>query len=126
MANFSYRIDKRLIVIPVTLYGKTGHLTTEFILDTGSSFNIVDHSLVSALGYSAREGTGLSVVSSAAGKERGYRLVLKGLETLGKHLKAPEVACHDLKEHGVEGLIGMSFLGEFDWCLHPARKVISL
>lgn len=97
---------------------------SEFILDTGASFNIVDHSLASVLGYSARDGVGLSTVSSAVGKEMGYRVVIQGFEALGKKQLNVEVACHDLKEQGVEGLIGMAFLDQFNWCLHPKERII--
>ncbi len=126
MADFPYRVDKKLIVIPVMLYGKTGSLMSEFILDTGASYNIVDHSLISALGYSARDGIGFSTVSSAIGKEKGYRVIMEGLEALGKKFSPVEVACHDLKEQGVEGLIGMTFLELFDWCVYPNQKIISV
>lgn len=101
-------------------------MKSEFILDTGASSTVVDHSLASALGYSARDGIGLSKVSSAAGKERGYRLVIEGLETLGKKASQFEVICHDLIDEGVEGLIGMSFLGQFAWCVDPKRMIISV
>lgn len=126
MADFSYRLNRRLIVIPVILYGRRGHLESEFILDTGASSTIVDHSLASALGYSARDGVGLSRVSSVVGKEKGYHLIIEGLETLGKKMGHFEVACHDLLDEGVEGLIGMSFLEQFDWCMHPIRRIISI
>lgn len=127
MANFPYRLDKKLIVLPVVLYGKRGRLTSEFILDTGSSGNIIDHTLAFALGYSAHDGVGYSDVSSVLGKERGYRLVIEGFEALGKKVQKAEVLCHDLKDSNkVEGLIGMAFLEQFDWCLHPEKKIISV
>ncbi|MBI2335808.1 MAG: clan AA aspartic protease [Deltaproteobacteria bacterium] len=124
MANFPYRLNKRLVVIPVVLYGKKGRLESEFILDTGASLTIVDHSLALSLGYSARDGIGLSTVSSVIGKERGYRLMMKGFETLGRLYNSFEVACHDLQDQGIEGLVGMNFLEKFDWCVHPNKQVI--
>jgi predicted aspartyl protease len=125
MANHSYRLDKKLIVIPVIICGERGSLRSEFIL-TGSSGNIIDHSIALALGYSGRDAIGISSVSSAAGKEMGYRLVVKTLEVLGKKLVETEVRCHDLQEQGVEGLIGMSLLEQFDWCVHPKKQMISM
>ena len=52
--------------------------------------------------------------------------MIEGLEVLGKYFSQVEVACHDLKEQGVEGLVGMPFLGQFDWCLHPRQQIISI
>jgi len=126
MADYTYRLDKHLIVVPIVLHGRNGRLTNEFILDTGASYAIIDHSLASALGYSASDGVGFSKVSSAVGKERGYRLIIDGFEALGKKFNRIEVACHDLKEQGVEGLLGMPFLEQFDWCVHPNRQIISV
>lgn len=126
MADFPYSIEKRLVIIPVKLYGKSRQFAGEFVLDTGASLMVVDHSVINALGYSAREGVGLSVVSSVVGKERGYRLVIDGFEALGKRVTSLEVTVHDLKEQGVEGLVGMSFLDQFRWCLDPSRKNISV
>ncbi len=125
MADYTYRLDKRLIVLPIILYGKNGRLMNEFILDTGASYTIIDHSLAFALGYSAADGVGFSRVTSAVGKEQGYRLIIEGFEALGRKQNRVEVACHDLREQGVEGLIGMSFLEQFDWCVYPRTHVIS-
>lgn len=126
MANFSYRIDRHLVLIPVVLYGKTGSFNGEFILDTGASLTVIDHEIITTLGYSAREGTKRSLVTSVVGKEEGYRLVIEGFEALGERFSNIEVAVHDLKQQGVEGLVGMTFLERFPWCLDPARKVISV
>lgn len=121
MADYPYRLDGELIIISVKLYGKSGVYNGKFVLDTGSSVIIVDHEVAFDLGYSAKDGVGFSTVRSAVGKEKGYRLVIESLETLGKKTHPVEVRCHDLKDQGVEGLIGMTFLKQFDWCVHPKR-----
>jgi len=111
----------------VSLYGRHNRLhNASFILDTGASRIIVDHAIALDLGYSAKDGVGFSTVSSAVGKERGYRLVIEGFECLGKKITSVEVSCHDLKNQGVEGLVGMAFLKQFDWCVHPKKQVISI
>lgn len=125
MADFGYQLDGELIVVPVDLEGKTGTYDGIFILDTGSSAIIIDHAVAFDLGYSARDGIGFSTVASAAGKEKGYRLILEKFEALGKELRSIEVRCHDLKDQGVEGLIGMSFLKYFKWCVDPTKQIIS-
>lgn len=126
MADHAYGLDGRLILVPVVLYGKHGRANSEFILDTGATFTMIDPSIADLLGYSARDASGFSAVASAVGRERGYRLVIKQFEALGKCRVRMEVACHDLKQQGVEGLIGMDFLETFDWCLHPSQHIIRL
>lgn len=126
MANFAYELEGRLILLPVVLYGRHGHLESEFILDTGASSTMIDPELTDGLGYSAREASGFSTVASVLGKERGYRLIIAGFQSLGRRYGDFEIVCHNLHEQGVEGLIGMDFLGRFDWCLHPARQRIAM
>lgn len=125
MADFEYQLDGELIVVPVFLAGRTGIYDGMFILDTGASSIIIDHTVAFDLGYSARDGSGFSRVSSAVGKERGYRLIIDTFEALGKNRNSVEVHCHDLKDQGVEGLIGMSFLKQFKWCIDPKKQLIS-
>ncbi len=125
MADFEYQLDGELIVVPVYLVGKRGIYDGMFILDTGASGIIIDHSVAFDLGYSASDGIGFSTVSSAVGKEKGYRLLVKEFETLGQKFNEVEVRCHDLKDQGVEGLVGMSFLKQFKWCVDPINKILS-
>lgn len=126
MADYPYRLDGELIIVSVKLHGRQRSYNGKFVLDTGSSAIIIDHEIALDLGYSAKDGTGFSTVRSAVGKEKGYRLVIEGFEALDKKASAIEVRCHDLKDQGVEGLVGMSFLKQFDWCVHPKRQIISI
>ena len=126
MADHPYRLDGELIVISVKLQSKARSYNGKFVLDTGSSAIIIDHEIALDLGYSAKDGIGFSSVRSAVGKEKGYRLLIEGFEALDKKTNAIEVRCHDLKNQGVEGLVGMTFLKQFDWCVHPAKQIISV
>ncbi len=126
MADFEYQLDCELIVVPVTVTGKTGIYDGMFVLDTGASGIMLDHSIALDIGYSAHDGVGFSTVSSVVGKESGYRLIIGEFEALGYKAKSVEVRCHDLKEQGVEGLIGMTFLKQFKWCVDPQKQIISV
>lgn len=127
MADFPYQVDHDLAIVPVTLFGKSQKTyNASFVLDTGASGVIIDHSLAEALGYSARDGIGRSTVSSAVGREWGYRLMIEGIEALGKKFSPMDVLCHDLIEQGIEGLLGMTFLKRFDWCVFPNKQIISV
>lgn len=126
MADHPYRIDKRLIVIPVKLFSPTRFFRANFVLDTGASHTIIDHRIAEAIGYSQANTVAPSRVSSAAGKEVGYRIQLASIEALGKKFVSFEVGCHALYEQGVEGLIGMTFLEQFDFCIFPSKKIIRI
>ncbi len=83
--------------------------------------------LISALiGYTKKDAVATSCVSSASGKEECFRIHLSVFETLGKRLEGFEVACHSLLEQGVEWLIGMNFLEQFDFCIFPSKKIIRI
>lgn len=124
MANFRYQVEKHLIIVPVTLHGPNGAMDADFILDTGAAHTIIDHSLASAIGYSASDATGHS--RSVVGEERGYRIKLARIDSLGESFKDFEVACHDLMEQDVQGLLGMTFLEQFKFCIDPQKQIISI
>ena len=63
MADFPYRVDKRLIIVPVTLRSPTSFLKAQFVLDTGASHTIVDYRIVESLGYSRNDAIAPSRVS---------------------------------------------------------------
>lgn len=126
MANHTFFVDKRLIIVPVRLHGSKHFFDAQFVLDTGASYTIVDHRIAESIGYTQNNATAPSRVSSATGKEEGFRIKIASIETLGKCLVDFEVACHALLEQGVEGLIGMNFLEKFDFCIFPSKKNIQI
>ncbi len=126
MADLPYSVDKRLIIVPVKLHSLSGVVRARFVLDTGASLTIVDHRIAETIGYSSANATSPSRVTSAAGKEEGFRIRVASFETLGKRLVDFEVACHSLLEQGVEGLIEMNFLEQFDFSIFPSKQVIRI
>lgn len=126
MADFSYFVDKKLIIVPVRLYSETHFFDARFVLDTGASHTIIDHRIAEAIGYSSTNAIAPSKVSSAAGREEGFMIQIAAIETLGKKLSKFGVACHALLEQGVEGLLGMNFLEQFDFCIFQSKRIIRI
>lgn len=124
MADHSFHLDHRLMLVEVRLSGPNGTFDAEFVLDTGASYTIIDHRLAGYLGYSKEDAFSPSRVSSAVGKEEGYRVQIESIEALGKKFSPFEVACHSLYEQGVNGLLGMTFLERFDFCVFPSKRII--
>jgi clan AA aspartic protease (TIGR02281 family) len=126
MADFFYGIDKRLILVPVVLHSPMGSVRARFVFDTGASLTIVDYRIAETIGYESHHAVAPSQVSSASGKEHGFRIKVASFETLGKQRANFEVACHALLEQGVEGLIGMNFIEQFDFCVYPSKNMIRI
>ncbi len=126
MADFPYKLDKKLIVIPALFRGKYGDYGAELILDTGASLTILQPITVRALGFSQQDKTGLSTVQSPIGKEKGFRIHLPVIECFGKRIENFEVACHPLGLQHIDGLLGMNFLEQFDFCIFPKKGIIRI
>lgn len=126
MADHSYSIDKHLIIVPVKIFSPMHFLKADFVLDTGASYTIIDHRLAASLGYTKDKSDSKTRVSSTAGKEEGYLIKTNKFEALGKTLFSFGIACHSLYEQGVMGLLGMSFLERFDFCIFPSKRTIRI
>lgn len=126
MADFTYRLDKKLIIVPAFVRGKSNGYDVDLILDTGASLTIIDPALAKALGYNESDHSGISTVQSPVGKERGFRLKLNAFECFGKIIENFEVACHALGLQHIDGLLGMNFLEQFDFCLFPKKGIVRI
>lgn len=126
MADFPYRLDKKLIVIRASFHGKNGTYDADLILDTGATFTILDPSVIEEMGYSEKDKSSPSTVKSPIGKETGFRLHIPAIECLGKKIENFEIACHTLGLQHIDGLLGMNFLEQFDYCIFSSRGVIRI
>lgn len=105
-----------LILVDVELGGLLGAKRYRFALDTACAETRVIPEAVEALGYSAREGDSLTAVTTALGREPGYRLRVARFVALGHALTNFRVNAHDLPEGaGIHGLLGLNFLRAFNY-----------
>jgi predicted aspartyl protease len=105
-----------LIIVESKLWGPAGRARLSFALDTASSATVVAPHAVDDLGYSPRDGLAMTTVRSAVGREHGYTLKVARLAALGFAMHDFEVNVFDLATgHGIDGLIGLSFLKNFDY-----------
>ena len=98
-----------------------GPLNTEgrpvrLVLDTGVAETIIVPHVLDELGYSPRQSEAICVMRSAVGREEGYLIRVErfaGLKHLSRNFR---VHAQDLPEGwGIEGLIGLSFLRQFNY-----------
>ena len=83
--------------------------------------------VIEDIGYSARDGSAITTVCSAIGQEHGYTLKVARIAALGFVFRDFEVNVFDLAAgHGIDGLIGLSFLRSFDYEIRSIAGKITL
>lgn len=105
-----------LIIVKARIYGPRGHRPLSLAFDTAASQTHVVPEIIDDLGYSPRQGTAITSVRSAIGKEQGYLLHVTKFAALGFAFPDFPVHVHDLPEGiGIDGLLGLGFLRKFNY-----------
>jgi predicted aspartyl protease len=116
IARFSPRSD--LIIVKGKLRGPLnpdGRLL-RLVLDTGAAETIILPGILDELGYNPRQGESITVMRSVVGREHGYMIRVERFECLGHQARNFRVNAQDLPEGwNIEGLVGLSFLGQFNY-----------
>ncbi len=111
-----FETSQKLIFVTGTIKGPRAASQVRLVLDTGASETLIVPEVAEEIGYGPRDGEGRTTVSSALGKEHGYRLRVAQLSTLGFSLRNYPVNVFDLAESDdIHGLIGLSFLKLFNY-----------
>jgi len=113
VTRFNRRRD--LVVVDARLWSPRYDKWASLVVDTGSSDTVVLPEVIDKLGYSVRDGEHVMTVRSAIGREQGWTLRVKRFSALG--FVAPDYRIHvfDLAiGHDIDGLIGLSFLRQFN------------
>jgi len=116
-----------IIIVWGRLEGPLGSRKVRLALDTGAAMTLVLPDVLDDLGYSARDGDKITSISTAnEAPEQGYRLRVRHFEALGFGFHDFRIHAHELPDHGVEGLLGMDFLGRFDFEVRMSDQRIRL
>lgn len=113
-----------LILVKAKIWGPRGVRPLTMAFDTAASETHVVPEVIDDLGYSPRQGEEITSVRSAIGQEPGYMLRVTRLSSLGFSFGDFRVHVHDLPEGiGIDGLLGLSFLRQFDYTVrsHEGR-----
>jgi len=116
MAITYFNPARDLIVVESMVWGPAGRARLSLAVDTASAATVIVPHSIDDLGYSPRDGIAITSGRSAIGKEQGYTLKVVRLAALGFVFRNFEVNVFDLAAgHGIDGLIGLSFLRNFDY-----------
>lgn len=114
--------DAELIVVNATIRGPRGSTVARMAIDTGSAATVIVPDVLDEIGYSARDGSARTSVTTAVGQEHGFLLKVEEFEALGFTLSAFRVNVFELaNSYGIEGLIGLNFLERFNYEIRSAE-----
>jgi clan AA aspartic protease (TIGR02281 family) len=114
-----------LFVVTVKLNGEQDAL---LIVDTGASHSIVSHRLALELGLYSDSTMGTATMNTVGGSVQAPLARMKSIRLAEAEVRDSVVVIHDLPDSpaGVEGLLGLSALRQFQVTLDPTKKVLSL
>ncbi len=114
-----------LFVVTVRLNGEQD---APLIVDTGASHSIVSHRLATELGLYSDLTMGTVTMNTVGGSVQAPLARMKSIRLAEAEVRDSVVVIYDLPDSpkGVEGLLGLSALRQFQVTLDPTRKVLSL
>jgi predicted aspartyl protease len=121
----SFDVDGDLIFVDAVVVGPTGSANIHLVLDTGSVLTTLVPSVAEAIGYSVAASIRPTVSRTVAADEHGYLIQLVELSTLGVVVPGVHVNVAGLG-YGIDGVLGMNFLLDFNIEIRPAERRILL
>lgn len=105
-----------------------GEQDARLIVDTGASHSIVSHRLALELGLYSDSSLGTVTMNTVGGSLQAPLARIKSIRLAEAEVRDSIVVIHDLPDSpaGVEGLLGLSALRQFEVTLDSTRKVLSL
>lgn len=122
------------IEVPLTMVGEhylvninvAGAVNLELMIDTGASKTVIKRTLfgnsIPDLLHDVRD----IQMNTANGNVRGFLVKLKSFAMSGLELEQLEVVLMDLPDFKHDGLLGMNFLGQFDFKIDQENQVLIL
>jgi predicted aspartyl protease len=124
---FPFERSGDLMTIRARVWGPQGHHELLLVIDTGASATSVEPAILKKIGYSAGDTILRTRVPTPAGVQHGHLLRVHRFFALGADLSDFVVQALELAdEYGVDGLLGMNFLEQFNFTVRPRDLQIHL
>jgi len=118
--------SRPIIVLDVHLQGTTRKLVS-LALDTGATYAIIPWDVAESLGYRPERSRERIEIVTASGVERAPLITLESVRVAGLEARRVKALVHDLPPRSfVDGLLGLSFLRNFRFCLDFQRGLLEL
>ena len=93
-----------------------------YVLDTGASLVTISPEMVLALGWEDRKGESITMTLAGGKREQSPKISLAEVEVQGHTRKNVEGVVLGASGYGVDGLLGQSFLSQFELKTDPAKN----
>lgn len=111
-----------LIIVHATIWGSLGHKGLRLAFDTAATHTHVVPEFLDEIGYGPQHGDRITSITSAIGEEPGYMMPVVRFSALGFTLNDFRIHVHDLPDTlGIQGLLGLSFLRQFNYEIRSAE-----
>lgn len=109
-----YPIAIPLVVKHVKLFGHSGTIQVDMILDTGAAFTVISWADLKIVGYDPAISSERQEIITANGVIEVPKVNIEAIAVGDTKAFGVEVICHDIPElAGIRGLLGLSFLKHF-------------
>jgi hypothetical protein len=116
-----------MIIVWAWLRGPRGERDVRLAFDTGAVKTLILPDVLDDIGYSARDGESITIIRTAnEAPEPGYTLRVQYFFALGFGFPAFQIHAHDMPSYGIDGLLGMNFLENFNFTVRPLDLQIHL
>ncbi len=107
------------IIVPVEVFGEAASRIIDMAVDTGATWVVIPQHMARGLGYDPSLTQRRMQLATASSVEVVPLITVRAVRALGFQVENVEVVCHDLpRASRVEGLLGLSFLKNFDIDMH--------
>jgi len=116
-----------LMTVTAKVWGAHGARELLLVIDTGAAATSVEPAILEGLGYSSRDVIMRTRVPTPTGVQHGQLFRVSRFHALGAELSSFVVQALALDdEYGVDGLLGMNFLENYDFTVRPRDRQIHL
>ncbi len=127
MKVLSFEWSGDLMVVEAALWGTHKAREILLVIDTGASMTSVEPAILQELGYTPDDAILRTRVPTPVGIQHGHLLRTRRFHALGVDLSGFVVQALALAdEYGVDGLLGMNFLEQFNFTVRPRVRQILL
>lgn len=125
-AFISFDPDEGLIHLSARISGPLSSANARLAFDTGATMTMIGQGILEALGYDIESSEEISIITGSR-VERVRELVVHEIRAIDRAVKNLSVICHDLpEESGLDGLLGLNFLRQFDTEINYSNNTLIL